>query len=79
MACEKCNHTGIITIPMLKDNSTTKLMTKACPFCKDSKAYYRYIKEKYGSKPDNTQTTTRQHSNEQHTEAKILQFKSLKK
>lgn len=52
MACSYCDQKGYVQIKMLKDN-TTKQLVRPCPQCDDTKAYYRYIKEKYGTTKNN--------------------------
>jgi predicted membrane-bound dolichyl-phosphate-mannose-protein mannosyltransferase len=48
MACEYCDHKGYIKIEVLK-SASTQGHVRPCPKCNDTKAYYRYIKEKYSN------------------------------
>lgn len=48
MACARCDYRGVIRIPPVEGKLSDGEL-KPCPFCKDTKAYYRYIKNKYST------------------------------
>ena len=49
MACKQCDNKGIIICHIKRDDQFYE-QAKPCPACCDNKAYYRYIKERYGTK-----------------------------
>lgn len=56
MACEYCDRKGYVKFEVLK-SASSQGHVRPCPKCHDTKAYYRYIKEKYGAKASTKKPT----------------------